>query len=305
MQTGHRPYFFLCAAFVVASLGSAFIGAQEAQSGTPQTNPIKWTPGPVMARLGENAEIQVPKDFLFVDGNGARKFLELTHNPASGSEVGLIVPRSEQESWYVLFEFSDVGYVKDDDKSSIDSAALLASIKKGTEDSNEDRIKRNWKPFHVNSWYTPPFYDSGTQNLTWAINGSEDNGANPAVNYSVRILGRRGTMNVDMVEDPQGMAVTEPKFKTLMGGFRFTDGNRYADFVQGDKLAGYGLTALVAGGATAVAIKTGLFAKFWKLLIFIFAAIGGAIKKSWRKIKAAVTGERDPKEEFPTSTPTP
>jgi len=227
--------------------------------------------------------------------------MELNQNPPSGSEVGLIVPKSEQEDWFVLFEFDNVGYVKDDEKGSLNASAILQNLQKGTESSNEERRRRGWKPFHINGWNTPPFYDSETNNLTWAVNGSEDNNQNPVVNYSVRILGRRGTMDVDLVLDPSEAATIEPRFKDLLTGFRFTEGNRYADFVQGDKLAGYGLTALIAGGATAVAIKTGLFAKLWKFLVVLVAAILGAIKRFWQKLKTAFTGERNPKDEFPSS----
>jgi uncharacterized membrane-anchored protein len=255
------------------------------------------------AKVGDNAEIMVPDGYLFADGNGARKFMELTHNPPSGEEVGLIVPKSENEDWFVLFEFDPVGYVKDDDKSSLDAEALLHSLQKATEESNQERQKRGWKAFHLNNWYAPPFYDSETNNLTWAINGSEDNNQNPSINYSVRLLGRRGTMNVDLVLDPSDMASVEPRFKSLMKGFRFAGGNRYADFVAGDKLAGYGLTALIAGGATAVAIKSGLLAKFWKFLLVLGAAIVGAIKRFWNRLKGAFTGQRDPKDEFPSPNP--
>lgn len=261
--------------------------------------PIQWSRGPMTAKLGDIAEINLPQGYVFAGGADARKFLEFTHNPSSGSELGIIAPQSDQESWFVLFEFNDLGYVKDDEKESLDAAKILANIQKDTEEANAERQKRGWKVFHVNGWYTQPFYDSETNNLTWAVNGSEDNGANPSVNYSVRILGRRGTMNVDLVLDPNDMTGTEPKFKALMSGFRFTGGNRYADFVKGDKTASYGLTALIAGGATAVAIKTGLFAKLWKLLVVFILAIVGAIKKLWHKTKSAVTGTRDPKDEFP------
>ncbi|MGA9069267.1 MAG: DUF2167 domain-containing protein [Terracidiphilus sp.] len=299
----HRVSLVLPIILGVAALGITSINGQTSQSGTPPDNPIHWEKGPFTAKLGDNAEIDIPKEFLFADGTGARKYMELSQNPVSGSEVGLIAPKSEHESWFILFEFDGVGYVKDDDKASLDSGAILQSIKKATEDSNEVRRKKNWPAFHVNSWHTAPFYDSVTQNLTWAINGSEDNGVHPAINYSVRILGRRGTMNVDLVGDPQDLASAEPRLKTILEGFRFTGGNRYADFAEGDKLAGYGLTALIAGGATAVAIKTGLFAKLWKFLVIIVVAIVGYLKKLWRKTKTVVSGERDPSEEFPTSTP--
>lgn len=251
------------------------------------------------ASLGGIAEIDLPAGYVFADGDGARKYLELSHNPSDGSELGIIAPQSEKESWFVLFEFDNVGYVKDDEKESLDAAEILANIQKSTEEENAERQRRGWKVFHINGWFTPPYYDSQTNNLTWSVNGSEDNGANPTVNYSVRLLGRRGTMNVDLVLDPNDMATTEPRFKALMSGFHFTGGNRYADFAQGDKVASYGLTALIAGGAGALAFKTGLLAKLWKLIVVLFLAIIGAIKKLWNKTKAAATGNRDPNEEFP------
>ncbi len=56
----------------------------------------------------------------------------------------------------------------------------------------------------------------------------------------------------------------------------FEDGQRYADFREGsDKVAGYGLAALVAGG---VASKVGLFGKLLAfLLAFKKLLIGGVV----------------------------
>ena len=284
---------------VALCMFATFCACQVVGQQKPSPPPIQWSRGPTTAKLGTIGEINVPKGYVFADATGARKFLELTQNPSSGDELGIIAPQSDQDTWFVLFEFKDLGYVKDDDKQSLDAAKILVNIQKGTEDANAERQKRGWKAFHVNGWYTNPYYDSETNNLTWAVNGSEDNGVNPTVNYSVRILGRRGTMNVDLVLDPGDLSGVEPKFKSLMTGFHFTGGNRYAEFVQGDKVASYGLTALIAGGATAVAIKTGLFAKLWKFLVFIVLAIVAAIKKLFTKAKAVVTGSRDPKDEFP------
>jgi uncharacterized membrane-anchored protein len=298
MQFDWRTYSLLSVVLSLIFLDSSG-KAQVSPTDSPADNRIHWMQGPGTAKLGNNAEVEIPKGFLFTDGTGARKYMELAQNPTSGSELGLIAPKSENETWFVLFEFGDVGFVKDDDKSSLDESAILKTIQDATEKANEERRKRNWKAFHVSGWHTLPYYDSLTNNLTWAVNGSEDNNENSVVNYSVRVLGRRGTMNVNLVLDPKDLISVEPQFKQLMSGFRFTGGNRYADFVQGDKLAGYGLTALIAGGATAVAIKTGLFAKLWKFLILAIAAIAAWLKKLWSKTKSVVTGERDPKDEFP------
>lgn len=313
-KVGLLGWVSICGMALCLTLFVPSLAGQGTQNSTVPANPIHWVPGPMTAKLGDNAEIEVPKDFLFTDGDGARKYMELTHNPPTNREVGLIAPRSEKESWFILFEFDPVGFVKDDEKSSLDAHAILESIQKGTEDENEIRKKNGWEAFHITGWYTPPFYDQNTHNLTWAVNGEEDKGANPSVNYSVRVLGRRGTMNVDLVLDPKELGTVEPVFNTVMGGFKFTEGNRYANFVQGDKLAGYGLTALIAGGAGAVAVKTGLLAKFWKLIvtlfaamwkviIVVFAAIGAYLKKIWAKIKSIFSGGSNQEMEHPSPEP--
>jgi uncharacterized membrane-anchored protein len=103
-----------------------------------------------------------------------------------------------------------------------------------------------------------------------------------------------------MVMGPEEYATALPAFNELMGSFEFRQGSRYADFIKGDKVAEYGLTALIAGGAGALAVKTGFFLKMWKVilaivlalkkaLIAIFVGLGAAFKKLWNKIR----GRRD------------
>ena len=207
-----------------------------------------------------------------------RRFLELTENPVSGKELGVLVPPEQAgEMWFVIFEFNSIGYVKDDEKDDLDAKAILESIKTGTEHSNEERRKRGWATMDILGWYTPPRYDPVTNNLTWAIRGSSE--GDEVVNYSVRLLGRKGVMDVDLVLNPTQVAGTLPEFDELMNGFEFTSGNRYAEFLPGDKVAQYGLTALVAGGAGAALAKSGLLAKMWKFLVFGAIAAFAAFKR--------------------------
>jgi uncharacterized membrane-anchored protein len=241
-----------------------------------QKSPIDWKPGPLVASLGRNAEIQIPEGYLFADAKGTRKLLELTHNIVGGSEVGAIVPMpdSTRDGWFVVFEFREIGYVKDDEKNSIDADALMKSMREGTEAANKERKKRGWTTMELVGWERPPFYDTRTHNLTWAIRGRSEQGGE-SVNHSIRVLGRRGTMDADLVLSPEQYAEVVPRFDSLITTFRFHEGNRYADFVKGDKVAEYGLAALIAGGAGAIAVKTGLLGNFWK--VFVAAAL--ALKK--------------------------
>ena len=260
--------------------------AQEPEQAEAKPEPkvrIDWQDGPTTGKLGSIAEIQIPEGYRFADKVGAQRLLVLTHNLTNGRELGVIV--SKNAGWFMIFEFEDSGYVKDDEGDKLDADAILKSITDNTERANQERAKRGWTPIHILGWERSPFYDPQTHNLTWASRLKSDGHADDtAVNHSVRILGRHGTMNVDLVASPTEYAGLPEKFNALMGGFHYTDGNRYSDFASGDKVAEYGLTALIVGGGAAVALKTGLLAKLWKFIIMGLVAAGAAIKKAFKAI---------------------
>ena len=248
-----------------------------------QGNGIEWQAGPGSGQIGGVAKIHIPEGYRFSGRDGVRRFLELTQNPVSGKELGVLVPPEQAgEMWFVIFEFNSVGYVKDDEKNELDAKAILESIRTGTKHSNEERRKRGWATMDILGWHSPPRYDPVTNNLTWAIRGSSE--GDEVVNYSVRLLGRKGVMDVDLVLNPTQVAGTVPQFDQLMTGFEFTPGNRYAQFVAGDKVAAYGLTALVAGGAGAALAKSGLLAKMWKFLVFGAIALFAVIKRVFKSV---------------------
>jgi hypothetical protein len=101
-----------------------------------------------------------------------------------------------------------------------------------------------------------------------------------------------------------------PQFDQLVGGLKYREGHRYSDYVSGDRVAGYGLTALIAGGAGALAVKTGLLMKMWKFVVAIFAAAWKLIVAAFVAIMAwlkrmfnRLTGRKE-KQEDETSTET-
>ena len=95
--------------------------------------------------------------------------------------------------------------------------------------------------------WTRPHYDERTKNLSWAIVGQSEGGKN--INRIVKILGRRGVMTATLVSPPDELATAVPMVDALLDGYRYTAGNTYAEYVPDtDKLAEYGLTALVVGG---------------------------------------------------------
>ncbi|MBK8594325.1 MAG: DUF2167 domain-containing protein [Holophagales bacterium] len=247
---------------------------------------IDWKQGPSTADLGGKvAELKVPEKFVFAGAEDTKRLMESFGNPADGTEVGFLAPADENESWFVVFEYHDVGFIKDADKEKIDADALLASIREGTEEANKVRKEKGMGTISVVGWAEPPRYDTVSHNLVWAIRGRGSDG-HEVVNYNSRILGREGYTSATLVTDPETLATLKPQLAGILGGFSYKSGRRYSEWVAGDKVAAYGLTALVAGGAGAAAAKLGLFgvlgkflAKGWKLVAAAVVALGAGAKK--------------------------
>ena len=234
----------------------------------------KWTRGPATYDVETVAELKLPEGYAAVSGADARRISEALRNPVGDQNFTLVFT----DKWYIKFTFDDMGYVKEDEKGSLDANAIFESIREGTERANAERAKRGWPPLKLVGWQEPPHYDDQTHNLTWAIR-AEANGV-PVVNYDTRVLGRRGVMRVKLVTDPETLPTAVAEFNTFLAGYSFKKGNRYAEWVQGDKVAAVGLTALITGGAAAVAVKSGLLKSLWKVL----AAAGVASLAFFRKI---------------------
>ena len=280
---------FFVVSLLATAPAAAAPAAEEPAGAEPQASEtakqfkaIQWTQGPAKVGIGGHAEIQVPEGFAYTGASGAQKLLELMHNPTSGTELGILTDKDLDI--FVLFEFEDIGYVKDAEKEKLDGDDILKSIREGNESSNEARKERGWPAITIVGWHTAPFYNRETNNLEWCIKGESE--GHPIVNYNTRILGRGGVMSANLMVDPEKLDATLPVVKKLLGGYSFVEGKRYSQYVTGDKIAKYGLSALVVGGAVGLAAKAGLFAKLavmlgklWKAIILGIVALGVGIKK--------------------------
>lgn len=271
--------------------------AQEAAPAAPAAEPkeptfvealeaagIKLIAGPATVKLGDVAEINLPAGFRAVDKGSMKKFYEFTRNSMGGREVGVVISPAE---WMLFFDYDDSGYVKDDEKNSLDAGKLMKSMTSNQEAANEERTKRGWDAMKVVGWAAEPHYDTKSNNLKWAIklSSSADGYKNFWINESIRLLGRGGVMEVTLVTGNDTFSAdSQSADKLLSGNYTYVAGQRYAEFKEGDKIAEYGLAALVLGGAGAVAFKMGFLQKFWKLLVFGAVAVFGAIGKLWNKI---------------------
>ena len=248
--------------------------------------------GPATAKLGVIAQIELPAGFAFLDGKTTRALMKASGEPTSGREQGFIRPTNAQ--WSVIFEFNDVGYVKDDDKDKLNAAKLLKSYQDGTAEQNKEREAAGRPPMIIVGWEQEPRYDPVTHNLTWAIRATS--GGEPFLNYNTRLLGRKGVMEVVLICDPNDLPTTLPTFQGLLANHKFMTGESYAEYRAGDKIAKYGLGALVLGGAAVGAAKLGMLAWVLPLLkkiwVFIVAAVVAAAN-FFKRLFNRVTGKKD------------
>jgi uncharacterized membrane-anchored protein len=232
---------------------------------------LNWIRGPKQVQLFGNSTLNVPDGYLFLNPPDMAKFEAITHNLGGDTEY-FLAPIDMH--WGARFSFKDDGYVKDDEK--IDANALLDSIKKGTAEANKVRRERGWDEMEVVGWQAAPHYDTQTNRLEWAVSGRDLKSNTEIVNLNTRILGRGGVMSVVLIANPQDLTAATSEFDSTLSGFAYVSGQRYAEYKPGDKIAKYGLAALVTGGAAAIAVKTGL----WKVIV-------GALVAGWKFIAAA------------------
>ena len=265
MHTALR-FCWMAALAVVAVHSSAAPSPEERRAAMAA---LPWKQGPATGPLGDKATMSVPKDAALLGEDGSVKFMDLTGNlPTPGYSI------VASDGWFAAFSFSPVGYVKDDEK--IDADALLKDLKAQDGPSNEERRSRGLPELTTEGWYVPPHYDPSTKHLEWGMKLRSGNDKEVLINYTVRLLGRTGYESVVLVSSPETLDADVRSFKTVLSGFNFNAGERYAEFKSGDRVAEFGLAALVAGGAAAVAAKTGL----WKVVL-------GFLVASWKLVAAA------------------
>jgi len=276
-------YIFLLIAFFISPV--AAFAADQAPS-------FKWKTGKI--EIGDNiAVMNLPGDFRYLDSKQSKTVIEdLWANPKGSADgvLGMIFPSKmdpvSDDSWGIVITYEDSGFVKDDDADKIDYKELLASMQEEIKDANSERKKAGYGSLELVGWATPPHYDKATHKLYWAKELKFEGNNESTLNYNFRILGRKGVLVLNAVSGMKQLKDIESKSAPLLASVNFTDGNRYAEYVPGkDRVAEFGIAALIAGGAAAAA-KTGLLKGLWvgilaakKFVIVGLIAVAGFVKK--------------------------
>jgi len=296
---------------ILLSSTMAFATSTPAPSAPPPAaaeEQYRWQLGPKPLELGHDVQLSLPAGYVFLGMPDADRFLKKNGSFDNEGVLGVVMSQDEKQSWGIILDYQEAGYVKDDEK--LDSGALLKAIREGTEQGNKERQAHGFPALTVGDWSEAPRYDHATHRLIWALPATSTNGT--TINYNTRVLGRRGFVSLNLLSGADRIATEKANAATLLAATTFKNGARYEDFdKKHDKVAEYGLMGLILGGAgiAAAAGKVGILAKLGglllaakKLIIGFFVLIGAGIKKIFGGKSA---GKPDPQKETklpPTGT---
>ena len=246
------------------------------------------TPGPATIPLVDQATLAIPKGMAFIPKAEAYSWSRSLGNTPGDDQIGIVTPLGDEE-WIVSVRWVPDGYVRDDEARDMKADDVLASLREGLVESNQDRVARNFPELEITGWVQPPAYDEAMHQLQWAL-GVQRKGQPEAAstNLNTRALGRNGYFSLNLVTSRDEMARYRPVATTLLAGLDYNDANRYQDFnASTDRIAEYGLLGLIG---VVAAKKLGLLAfagvfvlKFAKVGLLALAGLGLTFRKLFRR----------------------
>jgi uncharacterized membrane-anchored protein len=239
--------------------------------------------------------VSLPPGFISVNGQDARTFEEIAQGHPDNDTESVLVDKDDNE---VVFQYFPSGYITIDDWQDLDPKTLIRTISENTEASNAQRREKGVPELHVIGWVQEPSFDRTTKTVFWALNAKSSDGTGVENSVALR-LGRSGYEKLIWVTEPANFKPNGGVLDIMLRAHSFDPGQRYDDHVEGDKLAGYGIAALVGAVAGAKLVKIGAFAAillFAKKLWFLAFA---ALAVFYRKIKALFRPRTSPP--FPPS----
>ena len=283
-----------CFALATVSVASAADAAPEKSAPPPPQ--LHYQTGEIVLP-NKVATLHLNSDYRYLDPKETEKLLVAWGNPPESAQdtEGAVVPSAvdpfEDSGWAVVLSYLDDGHVDDSDARKIDYKELMTDMKKSTREDNDEREKAGYGKVELVGWATEPRYDGSTHKMYWAKE-LDFGGGQHTLNYDVRVLGREGVLSMNAVAGMSQINTIQRDMTSLLQLANFNSGFKYEEYNKStDKLAAYGLGALVAGG---VAAKLGLFAKLFALVLaakkLIFAgvvALGAVVTKFFKGKKEA------------------
>ena len=243
---------------------------------------------------GAPVTLSVPDSIDYYDSGESRLVLEdLWGNPPDKTVLGMLFPAGYSPldaAWGAVITYEDTGYVSDEDAAHTDYDALLKDMQAAVQRSNKVLEGQGYATVDLVGWAVEPNYDPASHRVDWAKDlVFSTSGGEHTLNYDMRVLGRGGVLSVNFVAPMHSLDSVRAAAPEVLAIPDFNEGNRYEDYRQGDKTAGYGVAALIAGGVgVAAAKKAGLLGigllflkKGWVIVMAVFGGVVGWLRRAF------------------------
>jgi len=269
----------LAASLLLVTADGRADGAMTDAERQAESDALRWITAPGDYALAlSHSHIVLPRNYALLVGADAARYDELWNGVASPNTEAIVFSQVDNTIAYYIFE--DSGHVAEDDWSEVDADDFLAQIRATDEEGNVRRRQAGLPLYYTGDWHERPHFDAATKTAYWAFDLRSE--TDRWMNATALRLAREGYHRVIWVGDLAQFQTATGSLDALLAMHDYDAGYRYTDYVEGDRLAGYGIGALAAAVMGVKLGKTGLAAILAGILLFgkkfgivLVAAIGG------------------------------
>ena len=214
----------------------------------------KGISGPARVALGEIAAMELPRDYLFVPVDSAKRLMNAMGNSYRGSgNFGIVIPLHSYTGWFVAVAEHRIGYVTPDAVQSWKDRDILLEMRDATRRGNPERAKLGASRIDIADFVEPPKYDAARHRLTVAarvIEVGPSSGDEDSANMEAHLFGRLGTIELALVAGVHSYPRYRVALDQLVAATNFIPGHRYADVAPATDTAAQQPLLLLFGGYT-------------------------------------------------------
>ena len=217
----------------------------------PSFHPVA---GPRRVELGHDLVMELPADYLYLDPPQAKQLMERNGNLWNDNLLGVVV--KQDADWLITIRYTEEGYVKDDEAAKLKADDLLKQ-----DPRRNGRGQRRARQARIQAAARGRVVGAAALRSSGPPHGLGDaaaprGAADESVNFNTRVLGRKGFVAINLIDAVDAIEASKPAAAAILAATTYTPGARYEDFNgKTDKVAEYGLTALVLGGAGLAALE--------------------------------------------------
>ena len=235
-----------------------------------------------------NQSYDLPEGWAIFHKENARKLLFYINGADTFSKVNAVAIDYDFD-YQLIFSYVDSGYIDASDWDRLDPDLLMEGIIESTFEANKTRVSNGVPKIEVKGWITEPTYDP-TRDIAFYVIEAESAGESILNSVALK-LGREGFTNITYVTGAGSPQEAADTLLAKLDGHSFDAGFLYADYEQGNKMAGFGLASLVAltaGSKNGKGVAAGLMAtllifakKLWFVIFLPFVFLWGKIKQKF------------------------